>query len=74
MQGCQPYQERLFSTINLRGMIPDNHLLVKINDEMNFSFIYDITNTLYCKNNGCSGRRGKWKPRECHTLILTNTK
>ena len=52
MQGYQPYQERLFSTVNLRDMIPNNHLLIKINDKMDFNFIYDLTIDLYCKNNG----------------------
>lgn len=52
MQGYQPYQEKLFSTINLREMIPANHLLLKVNNTINFSFIYELTEDLYCKRNG----------------------
>ena len=52
MQGYQPYQNRLFSIVNLREMISDDHLLVKINDEMDFSFIYELTRGLYCNSNG----------------------
>jgi transposase len=52
MQGYKPYQEKLFSTVNLREMIPDNHLLVRIDKEIDFSFIYDLTKGLYCHDNG----------------------
>lgn len=52
MQGYQSYQEKLFSLVNLREMIPDNHLLVKIDKALDLSFIYDLTKELYCKNNG----------------------
>lgn len=52
MQGHKPYQEKLFSTINLREMIPDNYLLVKIGKILDLSFIYKFTESLYCKDNG----------------------
>lgn len=52
MQGYKPYQEQLFSTVNLREMIPDKHLLIKIDKEIDFSFIYDLTKELYCNDNG----------------------
>lgn len=52
MQGHKPYQEKLFSTINLREMIPDNHHLIKIDKVLDLSFIYKLTENLYCKDNG----------------------
>lgn len=33
-------------------MIPDNHLLIKIDKEIDFSFIYELTQALYCRDNG----------------------
>jgi len=52
MQGYKLYQEKLFSIINLRAMIPNNHLLIKIDKQINFSFIYELTKNLYCNDNG----------------------
>jgi transposase len=52
MQRYQPYQEKLFSSINLREMVPNKHLLVKIDKVTGLSFIYELTKELYCKNNG----------------------
>ena len=43
MQGYQLYHNKLFSIVNLREMTPYNHLLVKVNDEMDFSFIYELS-------------------------------
>ena len=43
MQGYQLYQEKLFSVINIREMIPENHLLIKIDKTLNLDFIYDLT-------------------------------
>lgn len=33
-------------------MIPNNHLLVKIDKMLDLSFIYELTENLYCKDNG----------------------
>lgn len=52
MQGYKLYQEKLFSIINLRAMIPNNHLLIKIDKQIDFSFIYELTKNLYCNDNG----------------------
>ena len=52
MQGYKLYQEKLFSTINLREMLPDNHLLIKIDKKIDFLFIYELTKSLYCNDNG----------------------
>lgn len=48
MQGFQPYQEKLFSIVNLREIISDNHSLIKFSNEIDFTFIYEITKDLYC--------------------------
>lgn len=52
MQGYKPYQEKLLSVINLRKMIPENHLLIQIDKQIDFSFIYALTKNLYCNDNG----------------------
>ena len=52
MQGYKPYQEKLVSVINLRKMIPENHLLIQIDKQIDFSFIYALTKNLYCNDNG----------------------
>lgn len=52
MQGYKLYQEKLFSIINLRAMIPNNHLLIRIDKQIDFSFIYELTKSLYCNDNG----------------------
>lgn len=33
-------------------MIPKNHMLLKLNKTIDFSFIYELTKVLYCKSNG----------------------
>ena len=43
MQGHQEYQEKLFSSINLASMVPKNHLLMKIDKFLDFSFIRELT-------------------------------
>ena len=52
MQGHQEYQEKLFSSINLVSMFPKSHLLMKIDKFLDFSFIHELTQEKYCKNNG----------------------
>jgi hypothetical protein len=46
------YQDRLSSTVNLAAMIPENHLLVRIDKALNLGFIYNLTTDLYCSDNG----------------------
>lgn len=52
MIGHQEYQPKLFSTIDIESLIPKNHLLRKIDKAIDFSFIRELTNHLYCANNG----------------------
>lgn len=34
------------------NLVPENHILRKIDKHINFSFIYDLTRDLYCHDNG----------------------
>ena len=54
MQGHKAYQEESFGNFRLRQTIPNNHLLVRIheNEELDFTFIYEITKEYYCNNKG----------------------
>ncbi len=52
MIGQQTYQPKLFSTIDIESLIPKNHLLRKIDKAIDFSFIRDLTASLYCSDNG----------------------
>ena len=52
MQGQQDFQRALFDTIDLELMIPRDHLLRRIDSKIDFGFIYDITERLYCSDNG----------------------
>ena len=52
MQGQQDSQRVLFDTIDLEGLIPDDHLLRPIDDRIDFDFIYEVTRDLYCPDNG----------------------
>ena len=36
----------------LDGLVPENHLVRKIENAIDFSFIYDKVKELYCENNG----------------------
>jgi transposase len=52
MQGKKHYEERLFSTVNLSTMVPENHLLMRIDRVLDLSFIYKLTRDLYSSENG----------------------
>ncbi|MBV1759336.1 MAG: transposase, partial [Dethiosulfatibacter sp.] len=38
--------------ISLEELIPEDHLLRKIENKIDFSFIYDLVKDKYCENNG----------------------
>lgn len=48
MQGRKRYEQRLFTMVNLEEMIPENHLLVRVDRAINLDFIYELTSKLYC--------------------------
>ena len=52
MQGKKNYQEKLFTTIQLSRRIPSNNYYRKLKREIDFYFIYKLTESLY-------GKRGK---------------
>jgi transposase len=52
MQGQQDSQRALFDTIDLEVLIPFNHLLRRIDKKISFDFIYEMTEPLYCADNG----------------------
>ena len=52
MQGQQDSQRVLFDTIDLERLIPDDHLLRRIDASIDFNFIYEVTEGLYCSDNG----------------------
>ena len=52
MQGQQDSQRVLFDTIDLERLIPDDHLLRRIDASIDFDFIYQVTEGLYCADNG----------------------
>ena len=52
MQGKQQYQPKLFSVVQIETLIPRNHLLVKLDQTLDLSFVGPLTEPLYCKGNG----------------------
>lgn len=52
MQGRPQFQPELFHTINLDDFVPQDHLLRKIDKVLDLEFIYDLTSSLYCPDNG----------------------
>lgn len=52
MQGKQTHQQELFSTIDLESFIPKDHLLRKVDKLLDLDFLYDLTEELYCLDNG----------------------
>jgi transposase len=52
MQGQQDSQRVLFDTVDLENPIPDDHLLRRIDANIDFDFIYEVTKGLYCGDNG----------------------
>lgn len=54
MQGQQQYQHQLFHYFDIESLIPQNHLLRKINKCIDLSFVSELTEPFYCQNNGRS--------------------
>jgi transposase len=52
MQGRIQYQPALFNTISLDEFIPNTHLLRKIDNVLDLDFVYELTSTFYCPDNG----------------------
>jgi transposase len=54
MQGQHQYQHQLFHYFDIESLIPNNHLLRKIDRNVNLSFVNELTESFYCHNNGRS--------------------
>lgn len=52
MQGKHRYQPKLFVQIDIEKLVPQNHLLRKIDQILDLSFVRDLTKEYYCQNNG----------------------
>lgn len=52
MQGQQQYQHQLFHYFDIELLIPNNHLLRKIDKHVNLHFISELTEPFYCLSNG----------------------
>ena len=52
MQGLHHYQPKLFVQIDLDSLIPQNHILKKIDKILDLSFVRELTSKYYCQNNG----------------------
>jgi transposase len=52
MQGQNQYQQQLFHYFDIESLIPQNHLLRKIEGCVNLDFVRNLTEDFYCSNNG----------------------
>jgi transposase len=52
MIGRQELQQQLFSAVQIDSFIPQNHLLRKIDKVLDFEFVREMTEHLYCADNG----------------------
>tara|TARA_B110001454_G_C12723234_1_gene436044 strand:+ start:28643 stop:29026 length:384 start_codon:yes stop_codon:yes gene_type:complete len=52
MQGQHQYQPELFSQIDYESLIPKNHLLHRIDNVLNLSFLSELTKLLYSSGFG----------------------
>lgn len=46
------YTQTKMHTITIEQLVPQEHLVRKIEKVINFNFIYELVDNLYCKNNG----------------------
>lgn len=44
-------ERNLLKFVNIENLVPQNHILRKIGNAINFSEIYPIVNELYCNDN-----------------------
>src|SRR3990167_2257453 len=52
MQGQHQYQRQLFHYFDIESLIPQNHLLRKVDRCVDLGFVRDLTEIFYCSNNG----------------------
>jgi transposase len=52
MQGLHTYQPKPFQYVDIETLIPQNHILRKIDKLLDLSFVRELTSQYYCHNNG----------------------
>ena len=52
MLGKKIYEPELFTYINIDDLIPKNHILRRIDEILDTSFVIDLTSQYYCSDNG----------------------
>jgi transposase len=52
MQGFKIYQPQLFYCVDIEKLIPQNHILRRIDKIFDLSFVRKLTESYYCHNNG----------------------
>ncbi len=52
MQGLHTYQPKPFQRVDIEALIPQNHILRKIDKAFDLSFTRELTSQYYCHNNG----------------------
>ena len=52
MIGKENLQPKLFETVNIENLVPQNHILRKIKQVIDFSYINKISSEYYCSDNG----------------------
>ncbi len=72
MQGKQSGQQELISTIDLESLILQNHILRKIEKILYLDFLYDLTEELYCLDDGPPLINCDWVDILCQDVYLSN--
>ena len=72
MQGKQSGQQELISTIDLESLILQNHILRKIEKILYLDFLYDLTEELYCLDDGRPLIDCDWVDILCQDVYLPN--
>jgi transposase len=52
LQGKKLFQQALFVSVDLETLIPKGHILKKINEQVSFDFLSELTREFYCPDNG----------------------
>jgi len=52
MQGQQDHQPQLFSMVQIEKLVPESHLLRKVDQVLDLNFVREQTKEFYCANNG----------------------
>ncbi len=64
-----PNKRNVIEFVSLEAMVPENHLLRKIDAAIDFDKIYDFVEDLYCEDNG----RPSVDPVVLFKIVLSST-